>query len=520
VLANQPRSFESKPMAFLEMRGITKHFPGVVANADVNLSVERGEIHALVGENGAGKSTLMKILYGMEQPDAGSIYLDGQRVEIPNPHSAIRLGIGMVHQHFQLIPSLTVAENVALGFEPRRGLFVQREQVVQRAAELAEVFGLRVDPQAKVADLSVGARQRVEILKLLYRDARLLILDEPSAVLTPQEVEGLFEVIGRLVSEGRTTIFITHKLPEIMAICNRATVLRRGRVVGTINVAETTPEQIARMMVGAEVETVALSEASHPGEARLTMRGVSVNDDRGLPALHAVDLTVHAGEIVGVAGVEGSGQHELLEVLVGLRRVKAGGLAIGAVDCTRLNGRARRELGLALIPEDRNEEGLSRDLTIWENLIATRYHLPPQSRYGVLNVKAIKAWAADLMRAFDVRAPDPTVHVKTLSGGNAQKVVIARELATEPVVVIAAQPTRGLDVGAAQFVHRQMLTLRARGVGLLLISADLDELLAISDRLVVLYAGRVTAELDARSATREQLGLLMAGRSPQEVLSL
>lgn len=512
-----PALWQEPKMVLLEMRGITKRFANVVANAGIDFALEQGEIHALVGENGAGKSTLMKILYGMQQPDEGEILLEGCSVQIPNPHTAIHLGIGMVHQHFQLVPSLSVAENVALGFERRRGVFVQRAEIDARVRELSETFGLQVNPQAIVADLSVGMRQRVEILKLLYRDARLLILDEPSAVLTPQEVEALFGIIRRLVNEGRTAIFITHKLPEIMAICDRATVLRRGEVVGTVQVSATTPEEIARMMVGADLEMVALRDESHPGSEVLSIRDLSAEDERGLPALRSINLRVHAGEIVGVAGVEGSGQHELLEVLVGLRKVKNGSLSIAGRNCTRANGRERRKAGLALIPEDRNQEGLSGELAIWENLIATCYHEAPQSRRGLLDLGRIKANARELMTRFDVRAPDAELRTGSLSGGNAQKVVIARELASDPRVVIAAQPTRGLDIGAAQFVHRQMLALRERGVGILLISADLDELLLVSDRLVVLYAGRIVTELKTRSATREQLGLWMAGRAAPEM---
>ncbi len=499
-------------MTYLDMQGIAKRFPGVVANDNVDFQVERGEIHALVGENGAGKSTLMKILYGLEQPDAGKILLDGKPVSIPHPHAAIRLGIGMVHQHFQLLPSLTVAENVTLGYEPRQGMFIRHDAMIQRVEDLSQTFGLRVDPQKRVADLSVGVRQRVEILKLLYRDAKLLILDEPTAVLTPQEVESLFDVIRRLVVEGHTAIFITHKLHEVMAICQRATVLRRGKVVGTVSVAESSPAEIARMMVGAEIESVRVTTHQALDEVRLSAQGVSADDERGLPALRELGFEVRAGEIVGFAGVEGNGQHELLEALVGLRRVNQGKIRIGEIDCTHLNERQRREKGLALIPEDRSAEGLSSALSIWENLVATRYYRPPFSQRWTIDMGVIQREAQHLMARFDVRANHPRTSVRTLSGGNAQKVVIARELAVQPKVLIAAQPTRGLDIAATRFVHQQLIALRDQGVAILLISADLDELFALCDRFIVLFQGQIVGVLSAQEATRERLGLLMMGR--------
>ena len=502
-----------KTMAYLNMQGITKRFPGVVANDHVNLAVEQGEIHALVGENGAGKSTLMKILYGLEQPDSGTITLNGQQVTIPSPHVAIQLGIGMVHQHFQLIPSLTVAENVALGYEPKtRSIFVDRQSMQTRIRELSEAFGLRVDPTKRVADLSVGVRQRVEILKLLYREAQLLILDEPTAVLTPQEVETFFEIIRRLVAEGRTAILITHKLREVMALCQQATILRRGQNVGTVQVEDSSPEQIAQMMVGSEVITVERTDVAQPAGSVLAATEVSALDDRGVRALNDLSFDVHRGEIVGLAGVEGNGQYELLEVLTGLRKPEKGLIRIDGQDCTNVGNRQRREMGFSLIPEDRNLEGLSPAMSIWENLTADRYYRPPQSSSGFLNIGRIKQQARDLMNRFDVRAAGHEVTVKTLSGGNAQKIVIARELASTPKVLVAAQPTRGLDVGAARFVHEQMMTLRKDGVGILLISADLDELLAICDRFIVLYEGRIIGALSAEEATREGLGMLMAGR--------
>jgi general nucleoside transport system ATP-binding protein len=498
-------------MTYLRMSAITKRFPGVIANDNVDFAVQRSEIHALVGENGAGKSTLMSILYGMEHADTGRIFLDERPVSISNPQEAIRLGIGMVHQHFQLVPPLTVAQNVALGYEPRRGPFVDRRRMIEQVRELSTHFGLQVDPLARVADLSVGVQQRIEILKLLYRDARLLILDEPSAVLTPQEVEDLFKVLRRLVEEGCTAIFITHKLHEVMAICQRATILRHGKVVGTVNVADSTPETIARMMVGHEVEHVRRSDIHQPGEARLMVRDLDARDDRGLAALRRIDLSVGAGEIVGLAGVEGNGQQELLEVLVGLRPVTRGDIILDGKIVTHLTDRQRRERGLAIIPEDRSRQGLSRQSSIEENLIATRYYKRPLSQRGIFDLREMRQMARRLIEAFDIRAQSANTKAGTLSGGNAQKLVIARELAEQPLVLIGAQPTRGLDVAAARFVHQELLRLRDAGTAILLVSADLDELLALSDRFAVIFEGRLVGELTAETASRERLGMLMAG---------
>jgi simple sugar transport system ATP-binding protein len=496
------------------MAGITRYFPGVVANDGIDFEVDAGEIHALVGENGAGKSTLMKILYGMERPDAGQIFLEGQPVSIPNPQAAIRLGIDMAHQHFELVPSMTVAENVTLGQEPRRGPLVDRAQMRAQARALSDRFGLKVDPAAAVRDLSVGEQQRVEILKLLYRDARLLILDEPSAVLTPQEVEDLFGVLRRLVAEGRTAIFITHKLPEVMAVCHRATVLRRGKVVGTVRVADTRPETIAQMMVGRDLQAVRRqAKPRAPQTPTLIVRDLRVADDRGLPAIRDMSFTLRAGEIVGLAGVEGNGQRELLEALVGLRAPDRGEMLLNGVNVTRDGNRRRRAQGMAIIPEDRTHEGLSPSSTLTENITSTRYYHPPFSRWGVLLPSVMRQFAARAIRQFDIHARGPNARVRTLSGGNAQKVVVARELAETPTVLIAAQPTRGLDVGATQFVHSELLRLRAADSAVLLVSADLDELLALADRCLVIFEGQLVGDLLPEQATRERLGMLMTGRT-------
>ena len=501
-------------MPYLEMRGVTKQFPGgVLANDAVNLTVERGEIHALVGENGAGKSTLMNMLYGMFKPDSGDILLKGERLSLASPQAAIQHGIGMVHQHFQLVPSFTVAENVVLGAEPRRRALVDEAISRQRVEALSAQFGLKVNPSALVQDLSVGEQQRVEILKLLYRNAELLILDEPSAVLTPQEVDDLFAVLQSLIAQGRTAIFITHKLYEVMSLCQRATVLRRGRVVGEVEIAQSSPAELARLMVGHDVETPVRPPARAIGPVRLAMRAVSAKDDRGLMALTQVSLDVRAGEILGIAGVEGNGQHELAEVLIGRRAILNGDIVLNDRDVSQQPVRARRRAGLAIIPEDRNREGLSKTLTLWENIGANDYFAPPNARAGWMHIGTVRARAHDYLTRFDIRAPNENVELKTLSGGNAQKVVIARELGAQPKVLIAAQPTRGLDIGATRFVHEQLLALREAGVAVLLISADLDELLALSDRIAVLYGGRIVAQLAADGVQREQLGLYMAGKT-------
>ncbi len=501
-------------MTFLELRHLRKTYPGVLANDDISLRVEAGEIHGLVGENGAGKSTLMKLLYGMEQPDAGEIRLNGKRVSIANPQDAIRLGIGMVHQHFQLVPSLTVAENIALGAEPHYGLFINRYRLRRQVQALSEQFGLQVDPNALVSDLPVGLQQRVEILKMLYRNARLLILDEPSAVLTPQEVESLFGVLRRLVAGGCTAIFITHKLYEIMALCTRATVLRRGRVVGTVQTADTTPAEIARLMVGHEVEAPVITEAPADGGRRPRLEVRNLQITAASRRATQIDLTVFGGEILGIAGVEGNGQQELVEALIGVADGVSGEVLLDGESIIPMSTRTRRERGLALIPEDRQTEGLSKTMAIWENLSAGDYYRQAKG-LGVLPLGQMRATAADLLSRFDIRAADERVDVGTLSGGNAQKVVIARELMRDPAVLVAVQPTRGLDIGAAGFVHEQLLRLRGAGVGVLLISADLDELLALSDRIAVLFNGRIVAQFP-RAATREQIGLAMAGKTVGE----
>jgi simple sugar transport system ATP-binding protein len=497
-------------MPYLEMKRIKKAFPGVVANDDVSFSVERSTIHALVGENGAGKSTLMKVLYGLYQPDSGEIFLDGHKVKISSPQDAIDLAIGMVHQEFQLVPSLTVAENIVLGHEPQKGIWVDKEQSYSLVHELSEKFGLHVDPTLPIREVSVGVQQRVEILKLLYRKAQLLILDEPTAVLTPQEVEGLFKILRQLVEQGHTIVFITHKLNEVMNLCQRATVLRQGKMVGQLEISKTNKSEIARLMVGQAVDKEIGERPPSGDEPRLVLEKVSALNDRRLPALRDIDLKVHAGEIVGIAGVEGNGQRELVDVLAGLRPCQ-GTIRLKGEDLVSQSTRQRREAGCAIIPESRKTQGLNSLGTVAENLAANLYYQPSFSRYGILALNKMTQYAKGLIKLFDIRTDGPGAIVDTLSGGNAQKLIIARELANQPAVLIAAHPTRGVDIAATQYVHQELLHMRAENVAVLLISADLDELFTLSDRILVLFEGEFIGEVDPKTVTYEQLGLLMTG---------
>ncbi len=498
-------------MKIVEMRGITKRFGSVIANRNVNFSLEKGEIHALLGENGAGKTTLMRILYGLYRPDEGEILVEGQPVTINSPKDAIALGIGMVTQHFALVPTLTVAENVVLGFNDAFRL--DRQRIEAEVGEAARRFGMEIDPAVQVGHLSVGQRQRVEILKALYRHARVLILDEPTAVLTPQEVEALFETLRRLQRDGLSVIFITHKLAEVMAITDRITVLRDGEVVGTVETAETDEQALARMMVGRESFGVRSETPASGGEPILRMEAVSAVDDRGLPALHAIDLTVHRGEILGIAGVGGNGQRELAEVLSGLRTPTEGRIRVEGADMTGATPAELNAAGVGRIPEDRHK-GIVGDLSVAENMALEE--LPRFVRKGRLDRQAITAHAQRLIEQFQIKAR-PTDRARTLSGGNMQKVLLARVLSRNPKVVIAPQPTRGLDIGATDYVRSQLLAQRERGAGVLLISEDLDEILALSDRIAVIYEGEIVGILPAHEADIETLGLMMAGAVRQEV---
>ena len=499
----------------LEMRGITKTFGLVKANDEVSITLHRGEILGLLGENGAGKSTLMKILYGLYKPDAGSIFIDGEEVEIHDPKDAVERGIGMVHQHFTLIPPLTVAENIVLGAEPRKGVTLDAEGAIKATEELSERYGLKVDPRSRVSHLSVGVEQRVEILKALYREARILILDEPTAVLTPQETTDLFTVLNEFVADGLSIILITHKLGELLGVSDEITIIRDGRVVDTVKTSETNERQLARLMVGRDVSLRAEKEAPKIGEPRLVAEGLVVNSNTGAVAVDHVDLEVRAGEILGVAGVDGNGQTELAEALAGMQHVETGHVHLDGEDVTSLGADDRQERGLAYIPEDRRTKGLVQDFHLYENNALKTYDEPPFSKWGWIFPNVMRRRAAENLRAYDVRPPDPDARAGSLSGGNQQKAVIARELSGDPGAIIASQPTRGVDVGAIEFIYGQLLEQRASGKAILLISLELEEVRSLSDRIVVLYAGRIVGEVSP-DATDEELGLLMAGRGAEE----
>ncbi|MCK6540585.1 MAG: ABC transporter ATP-binding protein [Anaerolineales bacterium] len=500
----------------LEMRGITKRFPGVLANDRVDFDVKTGEVHALLGENGAGKSTLMKILYGLYHPDEGEILLNGKPVAISSPTDAINLGIGMIHQHFMLVESLTVVENVALGLPSSRGALTDLDRVSKRIVELADIYGLKIDPSAYIWQLSVGQQQRVEIIKALYRGAALLILDEPTAVLTPQEVDELFAIMRQMVRDGHALIFISHKLHEVVEISNRVTVLRDGRKIGTRPTSETTKQILANWMVGREVGFAPDRGDVEFGEVRLQLENVACGSDRGTPGLRGVSLEVRAGEILGIAGVSGNGQRELAEIVTGLRRIVSGNVRLDGQDVTNFPPGELTERMLSYIPEERMRDGVIREFSVAENLILREHHKQPFSRSAFLNLREISAHANRLIERFQVKTPSQDTLAKNLSGGNIQKVVLAREISRNPRVIVAAQPTRGLDIGATEYVRDQLLEQRKRGAAILLISEDLDEILALSDRIAVIYEGQIMDIVPRADATPEKLGLLMAGVHPEE----
>jgi simple sugar transport system ATP-binding protein len=493
------------------MRGITKRYPGVVANDQISLDVRRGEIHALLGENGAGKTTLMNILYGLARPNQGQILLDGKTVQIAGPSDAIARGISMVHQHFMLVPVLSVAENVVLGAETMaRGPFLDRREANKRIAKLAAQFGFALDPEAKVGSLSVGQQQRVEILKALYRDARILVLDEPTAVLTPQETDEIFTLLRKLADDGRSIIFISHKLYEVLAIADRITVIRRGRVIGERKPGETTEAELAELMVGREVELTVDRGTSHPGQTMLQVESLRIADDRHHEVVPDATFEIRAGEILGIAGVAGNGQDELIETLVGLRRPSAGKVTLDGRDVTGASPRTMNEAGVGYVPGDRHRFGLILSFPVYDNLILTSYYRPPFSRGVLREDSAVLDSAGKQVQRFDIRVPSSTVATSTLSGGNQQKVVVAREFDRPLKLLILDQPTRGLDVGSIEFIHRQIIAKRDAGTAVLLVSAELDEVMEVSDRIAVMYRGRIVADMDGRTADKSRVGLLMA----------
>jgi ABC-type uncharacterized transport system ATPase subunit len=510
-----PGAATPAPLA-VECLGVTRRYAGVVANDQIDLEVREGEVHSLVGENGAGKSTLMKMLYGLEHPDEGEIRIRGQVERIDSPRKAIELRIGMVHQHFMLVDNFTVTENVVLGSEPAHGGVLDLDQATKRIEDLSRGFGTPLDPRARVEDLAVGQQQMVEILKLLYRGADILILDEPTAVLVPQEIEELFDNLRRLREQGKTIIFIAHSLEEVLGIADRITVLRDGKVVGTVDAADTTKEQVAELMVGRPVLLRRVEGKATPGEPLLQVKGLFVAVG-GKERVRDVDLLLRRSEIYGLAGVEGNGQVELVEALVGLRRPDGGSVYLDNDDLTREDVRSRREKGLAYIPEDRHARGMVLQMSLWENSILGQQERVPFSRRGILFPKAMKARAAELIERFRVKATSVLEPAYALSGGNQQKLVLAREFAGQPKLLIAAHPTRGLDIGATEFVWQQLVSARDAGLAVLLISSNLDEILALSDRIGVLFDGRLVKEFGGSEATMSELGLYMTGaRSGEE----
>lgn len=496
----------------IEMLNIRKEFSGIVANDNVTLQVKPGEIHALLGENGAGKSTLMSILFGLYIPEAGVIKVRDKEVNITSPNIANNLGIGMVHQHFKLVHNFTVTENIILGMEKVKGGKIDIESSAKKIKELSEKYKLSVDPYAKIEDISVGMQQRVEILKMLYRDSEILIFDEPTAVLTPQEIHELIEVMKNMVAEGKTILLITHKLKEIKAVADRCTVIRRGKSIATVNVKETSEEKMAEMMVGRHVSFKLDKNPLKLGEEVFKIENLNVLSHRGIPAVKDVSLATHAGEILGIAGVDGNGQTELIEAITGLTKVESGKILINNIDITNLPVRKRNEQGLGHIPEDRHKFGLVLDFSLEDNMILQNYYKEPFSKKGVLNREKIKSYADELIKQFDVRSAQGGItKARSMSGGNQQKAIIAREVERSPEVMIVAQPTRGLDVGAIEYIHKRLLEERDKGKTILLFSLELDEILNLSDRIAVMYEGKIVGTVDADKTNENELGLMMAG---------
>lgn len=497
----------------LEMKNISKYFPSsdVQASDNVSFSVEQGEVHALVGENGAGKSTLMNILYGLVDADDGEIFLNGEQVHIGHPDDAINNGIGMVHQHFKLVPSFTVAQNIMLGIEPNKAGFLRPRQEEAAVKKLAEEFGLPVDPSAHVGDLPVGMQQRVEILKTLQREAKILVLDEPTAVLTPQEVDELIVIIRGLAEHGQTIIFITHKLGEVLEVADRVSVMRAGKMIGTKNIVDTDIPDMAKMMVGREVLFRVEKEKARPGPVVFEAKNIAVLSESGIPAVTDFSMKVQSGEIYGIAGVSGNGQTELVDAIAGILPLEAGNIELNGIDLSNKNVDARRKKGVAHIPEDRIHVGLNLNTSLEENTLLSREKSKDFTRFGFLRKKVVRSFAEKIISDYSVYGASAEGGISTLSGGNMQKVVLGRELAGEPIFIIANQPTRGLDVGSIEFVHKTLIEARDRGSAILLVSVELDEILSLSDRVGVMYRGSIRGEFDIEDATEQSLGILMAG---------
>jgi simple sugar transport system ATP-binding protein len=495
----------------LDMQNITKIFPGVKANDNVNLSIKEGEIHALVGENGAGKTTLMNVLYGLYDPDGGQVFYEGEKVNLNGPQDAIDLGIGMVHQHFMLVDPLTVTENIILGSEPRSGLMLDQKTAKREVKEISDKYGLFVDPGAKIQDISVGMQQRVEIIKTLYRGAELLIFDEPTAVLTPQEIDELFEIFRSLKEQGKTIIFITHKLKEVKEISDRITVLRSGKSIDTVNTEEVSEEDVAELMVGRQVLLEVEKTEAKPGAEIFNVENLNVKDNRGIPAVKDISLSVRKGEILGIAGVEGNGQSELIEAITGLRDIESGNINLRGKNISNYNARQIKREKVAHIPEDRQRRGLIMDFDLKENIILGYHDLEPFSKNGIMKYDNIAQYTQDLIEKYDVRGGGMEAQAKNLSGGNQQKLIVAREFSHDPEFLIASQPTRGVDVGSIEFIHKQIIDRRDNGAGVLLVSAELSEVLSLSDRIAVIFEGKIVDILNASETDERELGKLMTG---------
>jgi simple sugar transport system ATP-binding protein len=495
------------------MLNITKRFPGIIANDNITLQLKKGEIHALLGENGAGKSTLMSVLFGLYRPEGGSIHMNGKEVSIKDPNDANALGIGMVHQHFKLVECFTVLDNIIMGVEPCKHGFLQKAEARKKVVELSDQYGLKVDPDARIEDISVGMQQRTEILKMLYRQNEILIFDEPTAVLTPQEIEELMDIMRGLKAEGKSILFITHKLNEIMAVADRCTVLRKGRYMGTVDVADTTKEELSRLMVGRDVEFVVHKKDLTPGDVVLDVKDVTVASKMHKNnAVKNVSFQVRAGEIVCLAGIEGNGQSEFVYALTGLVKPTAGTFTLRGVDMTRDSIRERSKLGLSHIPEDRHKHGLVLDYTLEQNLVLESYWKSEFQNHGFIRFKAVRDYAERLIEQYDIRSGQgPVTVARSMSGGNQQKAIVAREIDKDPELLVAVQPTRGLDVGAIEYIHKQIVAQRDAGKAVLLVSLELDEVMSLSDRILVMYEGEIVGELNPRTTTVEEMGLYMAG---------